>query len=425
MEDEMKKFQEEQEKLIREREKRKAQEAKLKAKEEAKEQELKEQKPKDGITVLKEVGLKNVSNKTFINLENLTNLLNKDFEKLHKTKALGFIQILEREFKVDLHELREDYLSYTNGSRRINEKKSIPAKATQKNTTKKRVRDSKKIIQESNKSSFKIGPYLLLLLAGVAGYFLLKSGTSDEDKITATDLNISQSKVVEDEPKNSLLAQAVKEESNQTKNEAVDEDDDLNKIVQKMLKNSQDIESNQSSQNSTVQQTMQEESNLSTTQEQIVSSNNNDLENALKKQSTDLESIEKSVDEVNLSNRAKESEEKALPKVKEEVPVVKKESEKVANIPNNLYLVPKQRAWVGVIYLDDYTKKDYLIRGKLKLDPNRDQLILVGHNKIKIYKDSKQFKVHSKKKARFIYENGELREISKQEYKERSAGVRW
>jgi len=425
MEDEMKKFQEEQEKLIREREKRKEQEAKLKAKEEAKEQELKEQKPKDGITVLKEVGLKNVSNKTFINLENLTNLLNKDFEKLHKTKALGFIQILEREFKVDLHELREDYLSYTNGSRRINEKKSIPAKVSQ-TSTKKRVRDSKTIIQESNKSSFKIGPYLLLLLAGVAGYFLLKSGTSDEDKITATDLNISQSKVVKDEPKNSLLAQAVEEESNQTKNEAVDEDDDLNKIVQKMLKNSQDLESNQSSQNSTVQQTMQEESNLSTTQEQIVSSNNRELEDASKVQSTDLESIEKSVDEVNLSNRAKESEEKVSAKVKEETSVVKKESEKVvANIPNNLYLVPKQRAWVGVIYLDDYTKKDYLIRGKLKLDPNRDQLILVGHNKIKIYKDSKQFKVHSKKKARFIYENGELREISKQEYKERSAGVRW
>ena len=54
--------------------------------------------------------------------------------------GLGFIQILEREFKVDLHELREDYLSYTNGSRRINEKKSIPAKVSQ-TSTKKRVRD--------------------------------------------------------------------------------------------------------------------------------------------------------------------------------------------------------------------------------------------------------------------------------------------
>jgi hypothetical protein len=97
---------------MQEENKNNSEEDKLQESQKSTKSNVDKQEPKTGIEKLKDIGLKTVSNKTFINLENLTYLLDKDFEKLHKTKALGFIQILERDFDVDLAELKDDYLDF-------------------------------------------------------------------------------------------------------------------------------------------------------------------------------------------------------------------------------------------------------------------------------------------------------------------------
>jgi predicted secreted protein len=56
--------------------------------------------------------LKEISKRTNISEENLDVLFNKEFDALTKVKALGFISIIEREFKAELSALRKEAKDY-------------------------------------------------------------------------------------------------------------------------------------------------------------------------------------------------------------------------------------------------------------------------------------------------------------------------
>jgi hypothetical protein len=62
--------------------------------------------------ILEENTIKGISQKTKISEDNLENLLAANFDALKKIKALGFISILEREYKADLSALREEALAH-------------------------------------------------------------------------------------------------------------------------------------------------------------------------------------------------------------------------------------------------------------------------------------------------------------------------
>jgi hypothetical protein len=62
--------------------------------------------------ILEENTIKGISQKTKISEENLENLLAANFDALKKIKTLGFISILEREYKADLSALREEALAH-------------------------------------------------------------------------------------------------------------------------------------------------------------------------------------------------------------------------------------------------------------------------------------------------------------------------
>ncbi len=64
--------------------------------------------------ILEENTIKSISQKTKISEANLENLLAANFDNLKKVKTLGFISILEREYKVDLNALKEEALAYYN-----------------------------------------------------------------------------------------------------------------------------------------------------------------------------------------------------------------------------------------------------------------------------------------------------------------------
>lgn len=65
--------------------------------------------------ILEEHTIKSISQKTKISEENLENLLGANFDVLKKIKTLGFISILEREYKADLSKLREEALAHYSG----------------------------------------------------------------------------------------------------------------------------------------------------------------------------------------------------------------------------------------------------------------------------------------------------------------------
>jgi len=62
--------------------------------------------------ILEENSAKAISKKTNISESNIEALLAGDFDKLKKVKTLGFISILEREYKADLSALKKEALSY-------------------------------------------------------------------------------------------------------------------------------------------------------------------------------------------------------------------------------------------------------------------------------------------------------------------------
>jgi len=67
--------------------------------------------------ILEENSIKTISQKTKISDTNLEALFNANFEVLQKTKALGFLAIVEREYRADLSSLREEALEYYGANR--------------------------------------------------------------------------------------------------------------------------------------------------------------------------------------------------------------------------------------------------------------------------------------------------------------------
>ncbi len=63
--------------------------------------------------LIEQEGLESVFSKTNISTENLKRLLNEEFDKLNRVKALGFLLILEREYPdIDVNELRQKIKLY-------------------------------------------------------------------------------------------------------------------------------------------------------------------------------------------------------------------------------------------------------------------------------------------------------------------------
>lgn len=66
---------------------------------------------------LQEIGIKNISEKTHITEKNLNAIANRDFASLHRTKALGFVRILQREYGLDFDEWLIEFYKYIHDSK--------------------------------------------------------------------------------------------------------------------------------------------------------------------------------------------------------------------------------------------------------------------------------------------------------------------
>jgi hypothetical protein len=337
----------------------------------------KQEKQKDGVDFLIKQGYKKLSAKTFISDVDLERFLNKDFQNINKTRALGFIQILEREYDVDLSELKQTYLEHEHAH-----KPKVPDTLFVETPIK-----DEKVWQ-------KYLPYIagFLVFGGVAFYLFRPSND-----------------VVETQE---LLTKQIEENKS---------------IIDKAQKNLEKFEENKSRviANNSIGTSLVSEENGSILTSAIVSDDDLDLDKVV------LEMIKDrniSVQEGNISLDEKATVvkvEKQNNNTKVKPVTVKNETKNKKAIKGSLYIEPTRKAWVGVIYLDNFTKKDFLIRSKLPLDPSRDQLIVIGHKYFKIFNKDYSVKFTGRGPIRFIYKDGELMEINKKEFVRTSAGVAW
>ncbi len=382
----------------------------------------------ESVLYLKKIGLKKVSNKTFINEADLAAFLAEDFTNINKTRALGFIQILEREYPVQLEELKKSYLSYH-----------------QQNRQKKRedLFVQPKIEKEPEWKKYLLWGMPLVLVVLGSWYFATQeksalSTLESEQEAVSTDINTDivveaeknltayqQHETVEptDEevissPRVSPFRRGVVPGTSQTQSSTVvhgaddntdkskSDDLDLDKMVKQMVQEY----------NLTLEENATAVTDTATAQATAASQNSTEANKSLPKVAiAEKTSAKKSIEKKSVSE--KKSAAKKRPKQS------KKVSQDVIN--SKLYIVPHKKSWVGIIYLDDYSKKDFLIRRTLKLNSTRPQLIVVGQKEFEIFNNGYSYRFRGKGPVRFIYQNGDIMEITNREFRKYSKGTAW
>jgi len=86
--------------------------------------------------ILEENSVKSISQKTNISEINIDALVSSEFNKLKRVKTMGFISIIEREYKVDLSALKEQALDYyENNSEEVRVTMGLPLPEEKKGTS--------------------------------------------------------------------------------------------------------------------------------------------------------------------------------------------------------------------------------------------------------------------------------------------------
>ena len=375
----------------------------------------------DSIAYLKEIGLKKVSNKTFINEIDLAAFLDGDFANINKTRAFGFIQILEREFPVKLDELKKAYLAQYQQNKKEKTEVVVQSKVDEDFVWKKYIVRSIPV---------------LLLLFGV-WYFATRDNSAlsqleSEQNIVSTDIN------------NNVVTEAEKNLT-QYENKQVDFPEEAEIIdsprvspfrrgeipAKTVAANSAVTENNNTGTNTSA--VTSDDLDLDLMVKQMVQEYNLTLED---NNDTDLKKPQEEEEESTVAAVAKQAPVKAIKKkettTKKSKVVEKKEKEVVEKgkkksvskkvINSKLYIVPRRKSWVGITYLDDYSKKDFLIRKPLRLNSTRPQLIVVGQKEFEIFNNGYSYRFRGKGPVRFIYKNGDIMEITYREFKKYSKG---
>jgi len=137
-----------------------------------------------GIDKLKDIGAQKIHEQTHVPKGHIQAILHNSFEDLNKVQIIGFISILEREYKVDLNDTKDSANTYFNqlsSDSEVENKEIFVA-----------VREKK-----SNNNILYIG--IILLVLGVALYFTLKQSNTENAKIDNTLIENVKEKVVKDE----------------------------------------------------------------------------------------------------------------------------------------------------------------------------------------------------------------------------------
>lgn len=121
------------------------------------------------------------------------------------------------------------------------------------------------------------------------------------------------------------------------------------------------------------------------------------------------------------------AQEKAQETLKEETKEVaqKKVSLESEAKGSALKITPKSKVWIGYIDLSTGKKYQTVSSDELVLDSAKGWLLSFGHGNLDIEANGKLNKYQTVKNLRFIYKNGELKELSVDEFKELNSGKLW
>ncbi len=311
--------------------------------------------------------------KTFLLPKVIKALAEEDFDQLgNRTKALGFVSILERELHLDLSDLREKIEQHFAKDGGKYDRVLEPGKTVSKDKTK---------------------LLLLLLLLSLLGAILYYLFYGDENLVKKMEGYFESS--------SSSSIQALLSSSSSESSQVTQPPQEEPKEVEK----EETLELTEKTTTAAIQTAFQQQDRF---QEQE------------KPKEEEVSSIQESSSSSAVSIVAEVSS-SSIEVIEEET---SSSSEKA--IPTSLEIVPKAKLWIGVIYLDNHSKKTYLTSSPVQLDTTRDQLIYTGHGRFKIVADGEVIEdLNSRGKQRFIYKDGQLEKIDRQTFRSYNRGRDW
>ena len=337
----------------------------------------------DDVNFFDNIDLKEVSKRTLIDLKELSYLKDEEFDKLSKTKGLGFIKIIEREYKVDLSDKREKFLEYLKEHNKDN---------------------SNELFIAPPKTPSKIFPKffaLLLVFLIVLGALYIFYLNSLSNNSAITELKPDNNPIVQEAKKISGIDINGSNEQNTTDEQISDE-----------TKN---------------------EENITTVQEGEEKKNtNNKNKTTFQAKEAVEQNLSDIVKEVNTSTKNIDNKKSIQPPKEEQINAVAPvksitNSNQENNTTSNLILtiVPKKRIWVGIIDLSNYKKSSYIKDSNITISKNSDFLIATGHGKFDIYYNDQVIKFDTVNPIRLFVKDGKVVKIDKTEFVKLNRGKYW
>ncbi|CAA6816050.1 MAG: Membrane protein [uncultured Sulfurovum sp.] len=320
-------------------------------------------------------GIEGVASKTNISTVNLGYLLEEDFGRLNRVKALGFLLILEREYKeADVDALRDRIKTYYDEHKPSDDKVVMVAK------------DS--VEGASNFSFFK----LFIILALVAGaYFLYSQG-----KLDSLIQNIEDKKEFFDDKKalenNVSDADADKVVVGKSEEESIKIETPVAPKVDTIVLNDETLDDNETIEEAQALLTLADD----TEADDIQLENNKSVEAVVKEVAAEF-----------LAN-----EENSSIATNEESTV---DAIKITTVNVN---PTRGMLWFGFINLDTKKRREFMKKVSTPFNINNSRWLLVtGHGYLDVVAGEKTLDISDNKKHYFYIDASELREIDKKEFR--------
>ena len=318
------------------------------------------------IKVLKQIGLQEVCKKTHIEVKQLEYMINNQYEKLNKINTIGFVKIISREYKLDLSEWLEGFYEYWYDNKAEEDAKK-----------------EKIFVRAKSERSYKRIVWFILLLFLISGlvavFSIFKIDIDIAGLINKTKIDVQiagyQSAPVVQEAAKSL---GVKVE------ERVVENNSSNVTVESVIVPI-DFNASQKTDTNDTNLSMNYEVNNSTTESPIVTPQILLPLNTEKNSTTVAEQMPKT----------------------------------------QAMIIPLRKVWVGIISMDNFSRKITSNENNITIDLTKRQLIKTGNGFFRLAYDGNVEDFTDQGSTRFLVENGSIKRISEEMFIQLNKGKNW
>ena len=318
----------------------------------------------DGFATLKRLDVQEIHKKTHISITEINAFLNKDFAQFNRTKALGFIKILEREYDVDLSDLQEEFESFQAVHNEANEQIFLVAK------------DEKTVV---GKWAVVVAVLVALLLA--IGYLSFSQPASRAASTGATS-----------PAPNSLIAQA-QEAIAQPKEEAAQ----LASVVQEGT-----ITGTETVAPAPVTPVTPTAPAVQPTAPTVPA------------RQTPTARTAPAGSAAQPTTPAGSAEQPAAPTAQTPITPAAPTPTYTApppTKPSTFYVISNKDLWIGIYYLDDEHREQITMSGRHDFDSARPQIVTFGHGEFRLVYGSKVIEPNSGYVQRLRFRNGEVTQL--------------